>query len=84
MRHSVLWTVKWDPATKQYVRDPPNQEPYNFVWSPQVGGGGVAVTSRQRSGRPALARQRRSRPQRVVGGVALAALTGSPIHPSRV
>ncbi|GBF90662.1 hypothetical protein Rsub_03234 [Raphidocelis subcapitata] len=32
---NVMWTVKWDAKAGRYAKDPPNQEPYNFVWSPQ-------------------------------------------------
>jgi len=32
----VMWTVKWDGQLELYVKDPPVQDPYNFVWSPQV------------------------------------------------
>ncbi|KAI8468084.1 MAG: hypothetical protein J3K34DRAFT_20730 [Monoraphidium minutum] len=31
----VMWTVQWDDKLKKYVKDPPDQEPFNFVWSPQ-------------------------------------------------
>jgi hypothetical protein len=49
---SVMWTVKWDDKAGRYTKDPPNQEPYNFVWSPQVGAGrGGAGRGRDRAAR---------------------------------
>ena len=31
----MLWTVRWEPRLQRYVRDPPDQQPFNFVWSAQ-------------------------------------------------
>jgi hypothetical protein len=31
----VHWNVTWSEQQQRYVKEPPDQPGYNFVWSPQ-------------------------------------------------